>query len=265
MQKEYIGTLKIAGRIGQNWELGIAVRNDEPMLLAILSKAIGGIDDKTKQRVLNEWMSIRYDRGFDYTLLWKILGIVGVVLLLIAYQYRTIKEHNKKLMALNKKLETLSITDTLTKLYNRRYLDTRMHEAIDLFRRYETPFSLVLMDIDNFKNINDTQGHAKGDTVLQKIAEILSDHSRANDIVGRWGGEEFLIICPHSTIESARHLAEKMCRAIEKETFALDISVTASFGVAGFAENDTGDSIIAKVDKALYRAKAEGKNRVAVS
>lgn len=265
MQKEYIGTLKIAGRIDQNWELGIGVRNDDPMLLEILNKAISTIDYKTKQTVLNQWMSIRYERGFDYALFWKILGIVGVILLLIANQYRIIKEHNKKLMALNRELETLSITDTLTKLYNRRYLDTRMHEAIDLFRRYETPFSLVLMDVDNFKNINDTHGHAKGDTVLQKIAEILSDHSRSNDIVGRWGGEEFLIICPLSTIESARHLAEKMCQAIEKEKFALDISVTASFGVTAFAENDTGDSIIAKVDKALYRAKAEGKNRVAVS
>lgn len=264
MQKEYIGTLKIAGRIDQNWELGIGVRNDEPMLLAILNRAIGTIDDKTKQTVLNQWMSIRYDRGFDYALLWKILGIVGVVMLLLAYQYRIIKAHNKKLVALNKELETLSITDTLTKLYNRRYLDTRMHEAIDLFRRYQTPFSLVLMDVDNFKHINDTHGHAKGDTVLQKIAEILSDHSRVNDIVGRWGGEEFLIICPLSTIESARHLAEKMCQAIEKEQFDLESSVTASFGVTEFAENDTGDSIIAKVDKALYRAKAEGKNRVAV-
>ena len=265
MQKEYIGILKVAGRIDQNWELGIGVRNDAPMLLEILTKAIGSIDDKTKQSVLNQWMSIRYDRGFDYALLWKILGIVGVVLLLMAYRYRIIKEHNNKLMALNKKLETLSITDTLTKLYNRRYLDTRMHEAIDLFRRYQTPFSLVLMDIDNFKDINDTYGHAKGDIVLQKISEILSDHSRANDIVGRWGGEEFLIICPHSTIESARHLAEKMCRAIEKEKFDLENSVTASFGVAEFAENDTGDAMITKVDKALYRAKAEGKNRVAVS
>ncbi len=264
MQKEYIGTLKIAGRIDQNWELGIGVRNDEPMLLEILDKAIGTIDDKTKQNVLNQWMSIRYERGFDYALFWKILGIVGVVLLLLAYQYRIIKAHNKKLVALNKELETLSITDTLTKLYNRRYLDTRMQEAIDLFRRYQTPFSLVLMDVDNFKDINDTHGHAKGDTVLQKIAEILSVHSRSNDIVGRWGGEEFLIICPLSTIESARHLAEKMCRAIEKEKFDLESSVTASFGVAEFAENDIGDTIIAKVDKALYRAKAEGKNRVAV-
>ncbi|WP_345975229.1 diguanylate cyclase [Sulfurimonas sp. HSL3-7] len=265
MQKEYIGTLKIAGRIDQNWELGIGVRNDDPMLLEILNKAIGSIDDKTKQTVLNQWMSIRYDRGFDYTLLWKILGIVGVILLLIAYRYRIIKEHNNKLLALNRELETLSITDTLTKLYNRRYLDTRMQEAIDLFRRYQTPFSLVLMDIDNFKDINDTHGHAKGDVVLQKIAEILSLHSRSNDIVGRWGGEEFLIICPLSTIENARHLAEKMCEAIENEKFDPGISVTASFGVTAFTENDTGDSIIAKVDQALYRAKAEGKNRVSVS
>ncbi len=265
MQKEYIGILKIAGRIDQNWELGIGVRNDDPMLLEILNKAIGTIDDRTKQTVLNQWMSISYDQGFDYALLWKIMGVVGMVLLLMAYRYRIIKEHNKKLRTLNKELERLSITDTLTKLYNRRYLDTRMHEAIDLFRRYQTPFSLVLMDVDDFKKINDTHGHAKGDTVLQKIADILSLQSRSNDIVGRWGGEEFLIICPLSTIESARHLAEKMCQAIEKEKFDVDTSVTASFGVAEFVKNDTGDSIISKVDKALYRAKAEGKNRVVVS
>ncbi len=262
MQKNYIGSLKVAGRINQNWDLGIGVRNDEPILVDILNKAISTVDEKTQQAILNEWMSISYEQGFDYALLWKVLGIIGLILLFMLYRYRMLKEHNETLVALNNELEILSITDSLTKIYNRRYLDKRMQEAIHLAKRYKTPFSLILMDIDDFKVINDTYGHTKGDIILQKVVDVLSGQSRKTDIVGRWGGEEFLIICPHSALESGRILAEKMCEAIAKKEFGVDIPVTGSFGVAEYAPNDDSDTLINKVDKALYRAKAEGKNRV---
>ncbi len=115
MQKSYIGTLKIAGRIDQNWELGFGVRNDEPMLLTILNKALDHIDEKTKQSILNQWMSIDYDQGFDYTLFWKILGGLAFVLAFLIYRYVIVQRYNRTLSVLNRDLEKLSITDPLTK------------------------------------------------------------------------------------------------------------------------------------------------------
>lgn len=262
MQKGYIGSLKVAGRINQNWELGIGVRNDEPVLREILDKAIASVDANTQQAIMNQWMSISYEQGFDYTVLWKAAALIGLVLLFLFYRYRMLKAHNATLVALNNELKILSITDSLTKIYNRRYLDKRLREGIQLAKRYKTPFSLILMDIDDFKIINDTYGHDRGDKVLQKVVEILSGSSRATDIVGRWGGEEFLIICPHSTLESARVVAQKMCQALQQEAYGIDMPVTGSFGIVEYAENDDSDTIIKRVDKALYRAKDEGKNRV---
>jgi polar amino acid transport system substrate-binding protein len=261
MQKSYIGTLKIAGRIDQNWELGFGVRNDEPILQSILNKALDHIDEKTKQSILNQWISIDYEQGFDYTLFWKILGGLAAFFAFLIYRYILVQRYNKTLSALNQELEKLSITDPLTKLYNRRYLYKSIEMAQVFAERYKTPFSVIMLDIDNFKEINDTYGHDEGDIVLQKIANILLAQSRESDIVGRWGGEEFLIICQQSKIDGALTVAEKICHAIEKEVFANKVTVTASFGVAEYSEK-TKLTVIVRADNALYKAKKEGKNKV---
>ena len=261
MQKSYIGTLKIAGRINQNWELGFGVRNDDPMLLTILNKALDHIDEKTKQSILNQWMSIDYDQGFDYALFWKILGALALILAFFIYRYVMVRRYNTTLSLLNQELEQLSITDPLTKLYNRRYLYKSIEMAQAFSERYKTPFSVIMLDIDDFKEINDTYGHDEGDMVLQKIANILLNQSRESDLVGRWGGEEFLIICQQSKIAGALTVADKICHAIEKEVFANNVTVTASFGVAEYS-GKTKQSVIVRADKALYKAKKEGKNKV---
>ena len=257
IQKNYIGTLKISGRIGQDFELGIGVRNDDLLLLGILDKAISAIDEKSKQSILNQWISINYQQGFDYALFWKILAVIALFLVFIMNRYQTLKFYNAK-------LEKLSTTDPLTKLYNRRYLNTNIERAYNLAKRYSTPFSIILMDIDDFKKVNDTQGHDEGDNVLLKVADVLLKQSRKNDIVGRWGGEEFLIICSHSDVNAAKVVAEKICRTIEKELFAQDTPITASFGIAEFQNNENYDRLVINADKALYKAKEMGKNRVVV-
>ncbi len=127
--------------------------------------------------------------------------------------------------------------------------------------RYKTPFSVIMLDIDDFKEINDTYGHDEGDIVLQRIADILLTQSRESDIVGRWGGEEFLIICQQSKVAGAQIVAEKICRTIEKEVFANNVTVTASFGVAEYSDK-TKQTVIVRADNALYEAKKEGKNKV---
>ncbi len=262
MQKKYIGTLKIAGRLNKNWELGIGVRNDEPLLRDILEKAIERIDEKTRQNILNQWMSISYELPKDYSILWEISAVILLIFMLLLYRYRVISHYNNDLQKLNQKLEVISITDPLTELYNRRYLDKTIQSSLNLAKRYRTPFSVVLLDIDNFKLINDTNGHDVGDKVLQQIADILVKNSRKNDLAGRWGGEEFLIICAQSHLSGAVKLAEHLCFTINHENFSLKWKISASFGVTEYKENDTANSIFKRVDSALYQAKKQGKNQV---
>ncbi len=124
---------------------------------------------------------------------------------------------------------------------------------------------MIILDIDHFKPLNDTYGHMAGDTVLRRIGELLKENSRASDVVGRWGGEEFLVICPHTDVEGATALAESLRRAIESESFQVDRPVTASFGVAAVTGNgsfDSTDRLLVAADNELYRAKEGGRNRV---
>jgi diguanylate cyclase (GGDEF)-like protein len=262
IQRNYIGTLKVTGRINENWELGIAVRNDDPVLLGILEKAISNIDESTHQDILNQWTSITYEKGFDYKLLRNILFIFSLVLLLFFYRIRLVQRHNDELETLNKQLTKLSVTDSLTKIYNRLKLDETLANEIERAHRYSLNLSVILLDIDYFKKINDQHGHQTGDQVLKTMATILQNNIRQTDIIGRWGGEEFLIICPNIDLEEARLMAEHLRELIASYEFPEVGQETACFGVAQFKPGDQMNTLIARADKALYQAKANGRNLV---
>ena len=161
-----------------------------------------------------------------------------------------------------KRIEELSITDRLTGLYNRLKLDEMLSLHVSMAHRHQTPFSVIMLDIDKFKSVNDTYGHQVGDTLLQEIASVLKTNIRLEDVLGRWGGEEFLILLPNMTGEGARLLAEKLRLAIETYSFSTVGSRTSSFGVASYAESDDTKTIVGRADEALYRAKEGGRNRV---
>jgi diguanylate cyclase (GGDEF)-like protein/PAS domain S-box-containing protein len=158
--------------------------------------------------------------------------------------------------------EELSVTDQLTQIYNRIYLDKILHKEMRRFERYETPMSVIMIDIDYFKEVNDIYGHLVGDSVLVEIAQILKSNIRATDTLGRWGGEEFMIVCAHSTQEEAFLLAEKLRLAIVSYTFTKIGTKTASFGVASVQKNEIEMEFIQRVDSALYKAKELGRNKV---
>ena len=165
-----------------------------------------------------------------------------------------------------KKIEQLSQTDSLTQIANRLYLDKRQNEFYNLAKRGCGIFSILLLDLDYFKSINDTFGHTKGDEVLVEVAKILGKSLRQTDVLGRWGGEEFLIICPKTTKEEAVIVAEKICNNLQKINISeYEIHLTCSIGVAQFEPNDESGQILERADKALYRAKREGRNRVIVA
>ncbi len=171
------------------------------------------------------------------------------------------------LMESNHQLEQLSRTDALTNLRNRRAFDERLAEVFEHARRYERPLSLVMLDIDHFKAINDTHGHSAGDTVLRGVSSLISSSTRQTDFVARIGGEEFAIILPETPLFEAMQFAEKIRARVATSTLqigeALRLEVTVSLGVANALHSrvTTMSELFEAADQALYRAKANGRNR----
>ncbi len=162
-----------------------------------------------------------------------------------------------------KEIEKKAITDPLTKVNNRTKLNESLHREINLAKRYKRGFSIILMDIDFFKKINDSYGHQIGDVVLVEFADILMKNTRDVDVVGRYGGEEFLIILSDTSKEGAIKLAEKIRTTVEEHKFKGKYKVTASFGVSYSDENNCCvDTLLKKADDALYEAKRKGRNKV---
>lgn len=175
-----------------------------------------------------------------------------------------VKQRTEELLVKNAELLRLSITDNLTKLYNRVKLDKSLQEEMNRSLRYNTNFSIILLDIDYFKKVNDNFGHQVGDEVLIESAQVLSKNIRNVDILGRWGGEEFLVICPETKIEDAIKVASHINAAIKLHKFTTyPNTVTMSLGVASFNKDIKNvDDIILNADKALYQAKEEGRDKV---
>ena len=163
-----------------------------------------------------------------------------------------------------KRIEELSIRDTLTGLYNRLKLDELFAMHLSLAKRHQGSFSIIMLDIDKFKLVNDTYGHQAGDLLLQEIATLLQENIRFEDALGRWGGEEFLVLLPSTTLEDALALAELLRERTQKAIFSVVGTKTISLGVATFNKDDDEKSMISRADEALYRAKANGRNRIEV-
>ena len=202
---------------------------------------------------------------------WITIGLFvlsSAVLLVIVY--RLIHSLMRKVTAAEQRLREIATTDGLTGLYNRRYLDDRLRNEIERAMRYRYPLSAIMFDIDLFKNINDTYGHDAGDKVLTTIARLAREGSREADIVGRYGGEEFVLVLPNTDGDAALAVAEKLRTAIMATPFCIGqettINVTASFGVAELPHEEGGEKfdysrLICAADDALYAAKNAGRNR----
>ncbi|MCU7917222.1 MAG: diguanylate cyclase [Candidatus Thiodiazotropha sp. (ex Epidulcina cf. delphinae)] len=168
----------------------------------------------------------------------------------------------KQLASKNRELATLSEIDALTQLYNRRKIDLIMAEALAETGRNRSPLAMILLDIDLFKGYNDRYGHQAGDGIIRRVAEALSKSARGNDSIGRWGGEEFIIVCRDTDARAAAKIAERLRQRIGDISFDIDEQVTCSFGVTGYRAGDDGDSLLRRADEALYASKQQGRNRV---
>lgn len=176
-----------------------------------------------------------------------------------------VQERTEALKAANIKLEEIAVIDQLTGLFNRRKLDELLQAERDRYIRYSKVFSVILLDVDDFKKVNDTMGHAAGDDVLRDLSKILKENIRKVDALGRWGGEEFMIICPETDTQAAKMLAEKLRGLIESSLDVGGLSITCSFGVVTVDKLQTPEYILNEADHALYDAKNSGRNQVKVA
>lgn len=180
----------------------------------------------------------------------------------ILYGLAHVKEHLADARAQLRTMQLLATTDPLTGVANRRALYAAMETRITDAERYGRPTAVVLLDVDSFKALNDTHGHDAGDRALRHLVAAVQSRLRGPDLLGRWGGEEFLIVAPETDAAQAAHLAEACRRMLASEPFEEVGPVTASFGVAQWAEGDTMEDLVRRADVALYEAKHAGRNRV---
>jgi len=210
-----------------------------------------------------QYVDIKFDvlRGFVLviTVLW--FSLIG------GYQYELrikLKATLKSLEEANKKLNELATIDELTGINNRRELLKKLRNDILRAERFDLPLSVLMVDVDKFKQINDTYGHQRGDMVLQGMARVLSQNLRNVDYMGRYGGEEFLVVLPNTHKDGGLVVAEKLRKRIEEENFDGGIKATASFGVAELAKGEDLTSLVNRADEAMYQAKKMGRNKVVV-
>lgn len=196
--------------------------------------------------------------GNTYTLNQNIIPVKDQNGAIISYM--TVSED----ITSKKELEHLATIDKLTGIYNRRKLDEYTISELERAKRYKEPFSLMIIDIDHFKRINDTFGHLVGDETLIALTTILTKNIRNSDILGRFGGEEFVILCPQTNTEAIFLLAEKLRICVEEYQFSKIEHITISIGIAQYNHENTKEELFEKADKALYEAKNSGRNRTVV-
>jgi len=276
IKEQGFSNIKISGETPYHYELSMAMRNDWPIFTGIIQKALNAISEADRDNIYNKWIKIEYEYQLDYSKLINIFLVIFVVLLVIIKRNRDLRLVNEKVLLANVQLEEvkqelehkntelehLYVTDKLTGINNRHKLDMVLDNELERSQRYGSSLSMILLDLDNFKLANDNFGHPFGDLVLKRVADILRNRLRKTDTLGRWGGEEFMIICPGLDNEQVKIMAQNLRERIEREQFDKGHQQTGSFGVAQFQSGETVEKFVSRADLALYKAKASGKNSV---
>jgi diguanylate cyclase (GGDEF)-like protein len=269
IQRLGLANLKIAGPTDFRNQLRIGVGKNQPVLLSVLNKAVNSISPRQETEIISRWVKVKYELGQDYALAVQI-GVISLVLfILLGYRSWVLTRYNHKLNAayelLEKRtdeLDRISHTDALTNIYNRLRLDETITNEVNRYKRYREEFSLIILDIDHFKQVNDKFGHPVGDRTLVELCSLIGHQLRSTDIFGRWGGEEFLIVCPATSKQEAVIIAEKLRQSVDNYHFEPVGHLTVSFGVTAIETGDGEKELVSRADKQLYRAKQEGRNRV---
>jgi len=200
-----------------------------------------------------------YFKIFSFYFIYKVIIVKGIQ---EPYEiiFREMKQTEQKLFEQNSILKNLATVDGLTGLYNHRHLYERLEEEAKRCSRHEGSFVVMILDIDHFKNINDTCGHLIGDKILKELSQILIENTRQTDLVGRYGGEEFLIMLTETSLNEGFNVAEKIRRAVESNGFSAQICLTVSIGIEEYSGEKVSE-LLGKADNKLYAAKNSGRNK----
>jgi len=269
IQKHDFYDIKISGTLQEKLPIAAAVKKGDTTLLNVVQKGLSSIPLSKRESILNNWISIRLEENVDYTVVWLVTGgalfIISIVILWTRKVYlfnSQLSEAYQLLEQKNQELENLSITDKLTGLFNRSKIEAELKKEQMRFDRLGTTFSIIIFDIDWFKSINDTYGHTTGDKALQDVADLIKNRVRKTDIAGRWGGEEFIVICPGTGTKGAETVAEDIRKNIQDHSFGLETGVTISAGISTYTDQLRNiEELVNSADMNMYRAK-EHKNCV---
>lgn len=249
--------LRISGFADYTFEHRIGVTPDHPLARSVIDKVILSMTPEDHSKIIDRWFNMEVSR-FNYTLLWYLLAGILVVSGFAFYRYYLISRTNETLVK-------IAATDDLTGLANRKRINEHLETCEYRAERYADSYqySLILIDIDNFKLVNDKHGHDVGDQVLIRFSRILQNFTRKSDLVARWGGEEFLIVCDNTGLKEAIGIAEKLRKLTCDEQFPTVSNMTASFGVIEHLAGESRGAAFSRLDQKLYEAKRSGKNCVA--
>jgi diguanylate cyclase (GGDEF)-like protein len=276
IQKNGYSHLHISGLAGPQDLLSMGVSKENHTLLKKLDNAIEEIPKWLHVEVYKEWNNVRVVNENDYRPIWAIAILFVFLSVIGAWRQRIVRRFNtqlvaknqqleslqKELLEKNKSLEFLSMRDPLTSMFNRYFMTQRCEQERQLSLRKNTHVCLIVLDIDFFKPVNDNHGHSAGDTVLQEVANRITNTIRDIDTSARWGGEEFLVLCPDTKRNEAILLAERLKNAVSQHKFSEVGHLTCSLGVAEFKPDESFIQWFDRGDQALYQAKNSGRDQV---
>lgn len=274
-----LANLKIAGQTPYAFDLTIGVRDDWPLLRSAIDKALASLTPQQHAELYSRWVNLPVEQPFPWDrVLPFAAGFALLLALSIAYLLRlrrlnsrvrnvnhSLEVAEQALREKNRQLQALSVTDRLTGVFNRHHLDVVLAEQFEVAWRHQRPLAILLFDLDHFKQVNDRHGHQLGDDVLRRFSALVFGMIRRSDIFGRWGGEEFMLICPETRVSQAAVLAEKIRVQLESMEFPVELVQTVSVGVADMQGINSAEQLVATADSRLYQAKRLGRNRVVAS
>ncbi len=273
IQTHYYDDLKIGGNLGVNWQLGVATRNDEPILHAIFEQAVLSISEPDKRDILTRWTSIKYVEKFDKKLAWQLSIAFTIIFSVLYFRHRRVVRHkteitlknnelakiNRQLLSQKEEAQHHADHDFLTELPNRKRISEILQGKIDEAHQHQEKLAILFLDLDRFKHINDSFGHAAGDDVLKLTADRLKNRLRATDILARLGGDEFLMILDiNQDLDAVDAITQSIIAEVQQPILIKEQSQTlsASIGIAIYPDDsDDALTLIKHADSAMYAAK----------
>ena len=257
--------------------IGVSLNNKH--LIPKINQALAELTEADHNGIFKTLNKSKVVNRVDYTLVWQIISLCLVLFIILGTRYyyelkqrkvlaiknTALERLRSALEAKNQQLAELAIKDHLTGLHNRKYLSEQIDECVKLKKRYQTPCCMLLIDIDDFKKINDLHGHHIGDEVLVTLSQKINECARETDITARWGGEEFVILCPSTSLNDALNLANRFQLALESYDFEHLTRVSCSIGIAELGENQCENQWFCSADQAMYQAKVGGKNQIKIA